>query len=138
MSCMFRAIGKEFDVDGFLRNSPWRPETVFRLGESKYPPRTGELRKNSGFNLVVSETELDDFEVQLAAAQLFLHNNRDEIRRLNTYATLEGVCLDFAVEFTEEKPARFFNFPMEIVSAAGALGLSLEISVYAVAAEPDA
>ena len=137
MSCMFRASGKEFDVDGFLKDSPWCPESIHHRGESKYPHRTDKLHEDAGFSLVASEAEFEFFDEQVADALVFLQNNREEIMRLASFIGLEFKGLDFGVKFTTDIAARFFRFSPELSSAAGSLGLTLELSVYGVSQKDD-
>ena len=76
----------------------------------------------------VSQCDFDDFPGQLRDALAFLSANAADVTFLMGSAEAAGV-LDFAVEFRDEG-FQFRTFPPTLVRQAGAMGLSLELSLY--------
>ena len=127
MSCVLRTSSDGFDVDAFLRDSPWRPNAVYRRGVERYRSRGPEPA--SGFNLEVSSGEFADFEQAVADAVAFLRREQKEVARL--VAATGAFTLDFAVEYDVER-APFFSrtFPVELIRAAAEAGGRLSLSFY--------
>jgi len=135
MSCVLRAIGRSFDVDAFLAESPIRAEAVFHRGEPRLPGQPeGEKRSASGFNARVGESDLDDLDGQVQEATQFLAEHEDELRRLGAFDGVEEVCLDFGIR-RRDVPAQSDVFPADLLWRAGALDLDLVVTHYAIAPE---
>jgi len=132
--CVLRASGIEFEVDRFLRKTPFTPCAVFRRGTSRSQNSSGPINKISGFNLVISNAPRDDLPAQVAEAEQFLAEHTREIRRLVRFPGLEGVGLDFAIHrrAADAAIAQFYCFPASFVRTVARLGLSLELSLYPV------
>jgi len=127
--CMLRASGATFDVDGFLKKSPFRPAVVYRKGHRRRPASRG-AQAASGFNLVVSDSD-DPLEKQVAYAVTFLNSQREEILRLARFGGVETIALDFGVP-QNEIATRSARFPSDLLLAAGALGIDIHVSFYLV------
>ena len=129
--CVLRAWGKNFDVDRFLKRSPWKPCAIFRRGEKR-----GILgnKKNaeSSFNLGVSEASWLDLAAQVRDATKFIQKHKSELRRLKRFPGVEGVVLDFPVEdrMSENKMTYTIQIPEAFIQVAGGAGLSIEVSIY--------
>ncbi|PYQ25184.1 MAG: hypothetical protein DMF81_03240 [Acidobacteria bacterium] len=128
MSCVLRAIGEEFDVDAFLATSPLRPDAVYRKGES-VPGASGRGRPPlaSGFHLAVGPAGLDDLTGQVREALAFLDEHEDELRRLNGFAGVDALTLDFAIR-RREGATQIDIFPSELLWRAGALDIDLTVT----------
>ena len=132
MSAVLRASGPGFDVDSFATGSPWTIERVYRCGEPTRVTRpAGRKYEESGLTVVVSEAGFDDFASQVADAVRFLDADGAEVRRLVGFPGVAGVSIDFGVA-RREVAARVASFPPELVRRAGAAGIGLELSVYAI------
>jgi hypothetical protein len=127
MSCVFRVSGN-FDPDDFLASSRLRPESRWNRGEQN---TIGRPNKNSGFNVLVSKGEFDDFSKQVRDAIRFLKRYQDELHRLLAFSGVAGAALDFGVA-QRDQPAWFLTFPPELVELAGKSRVGLEVSLYAV------
>ena len=127
--CTLRVSGAHFDVDGFLKTSSFRPTIVYRKGTRRKPASRGS-QKSSGFNLTI--TESDDPKEQVKRALTFLTKERDELRRLVRFGGLDDVILDFACA-QREFVTRTARRPAELLTAAGALGIEVDVSFYLVA-----
>jgi hypothetical protein len=128
---VLRAIGRDFDVDAFLTGSRLKPCRVFRRGEPRFSgsqPR-GPTLEESGLNVVVSDADFDEFLKQVADATAFLVAEAEEIRRLRTFPGVDDVTLDFGIE-RRDVVVQSDHFPADLIRAAGALGLGIELSQY--------
>lgn len=129
---MLRAIGRDFDVDEFLKESPLPHESVFHRGESRLPGPPGTKSTASGFNGSVSAADLHDLDTQVQDAAHFLHEHEDELRRLGRFPGVEEVCLDFGIAW-RDVAAQSDVFPADLLWQAGALDIDLVVTHYAVA-----
>ena len=131
MSCVLRASGPLFDVDEFLRHSPFAPTKVWHKGEPRTSHASSKLADTSGFNLVVSSADFDDLSRQIADAMEFLREHNGELSRLSTFPGVEGVTLDFGVR-RREVVAQFDRFPPGLLGLAGGLAIGIELSQYTI------
>jgi hypothetical protein len=126
MSCMLRAIGTSFDVDGFLKESALPADPAFRRGEPRISGHPeGPKRSASGFNVPISDAEIDD---QVSAAMDFLNEHEEELRRLGSFPGVEEVCLDFGVRRRAEEGVQSELFPAGLLWRAGALDIDLVVT----------
>ena len=132
MACVLRAIGREFDVDEFLKDTPLPRDVVFHRGELRGPGEGAGKRSASGFNAPVSEAGLDDLDTQVQDASQFLRVHEDELRRLGGFPGVEEVCLDFGIA-RRDVPAQSDVFPADLLWQAGALDIDLVVTHCAVA-----
>jgi hypothetical protein len=132
MGCVLRAIGRDFDVDAFLEDSPLPRDAVFHRGEPRTAGEGGAKRAASGFNSPVSDAVRDDLDGQVQAASHFLREHEEELRRLGRFPGVEEVCLDFAFSWGAGA-SRSDVFPADLLWQAGALDIDLVVTHYAVA-----
>ena len=96
--CLFIASGLSFDVDRYLESSPFKPATVFRKGQ--IPPKENPEclgRPDSGFVVLVSETEDPGIASQIGQATEFLAKHVKELRRLREFGA-DNMLLEFGVQ----------------------------------------
>lgn len=137
MSCMLRAIGRDFDADAFLSDSQFSGATAFHRGKPQGPSHSnGDERSASGFTLCVSEAELGDLAEQVREATAFLREQEEELRRLSQFPGLEEVCLDFGIP-RQDVAAQIHVFPAELLWQAGALDIDLVVTHYTVQDDQD-
>jgi len=127
--CVLRASGAAFDVDAFLKQSPFEPAVVYRRGQRRRPASRGP-HTLSGFNVVVCERE-EPSEGDAREALEFLRTHHDEIERLRRAPGVEGVTLEFAVP-EGAMAGRGARFPAELLSAAGSLDIDIQVTFYLV------
>jgi hypothetical protein len=132
LACVLRAIGRDFDVGGFLDSSPLPHDAVFRRGEPRLPGEGQGTRSASGFNAPVSAAGLDDLDTQIQDASHFLREHEDELRRLGRFPGVEEVCLDFVIAW-RAGASQSHVFPADLLWQAGALDIDLVVTHYAVA-----
>jgi hypothetical protein len=131
MACVLRAIGRDFDVDAFLADSPLPRDAVFHRGEPRGPGEGALKRAASGFNSPVSGAALDDLDGQVQDASHFLRQHEEELRRLGRFPGVEEVCLDFGLSLGMEG-SQSAVFPADLLWQAGALDIDLVVTHYAV------
>jgi len=121
--CLLRIFGRGLEASGLLAG--------LSSADLEASART------SGNQIVVSVSDRDwsDLDGQIADAEEFLARHGVRIRELSGAAEIEALVLDFPVEAAGESAARFLRFPAAFVTAAGALGVGLEISLYDVTKE---
>jgi hypothetical protein len=133
--CVLKASGTEFDPDAFLDPSQLVPCKVFRRGEPRLPKSQphGPIHETSGINIYVSDSSWSDLPAQVADAERFLTENREQIIRLAQAPGVTEIVLDFPIELRidgENIVAQFDRFPTSLVRLVGALGIALELSIY--------
>ncbi len=130
--CLLRVMGATFAADDWLARSGLRACDVFRADV----PADGSRAKRhgqSGFSVDVSREALDDLSRQVADALEFVRRHDAVLRMLSAAPGVECFALDFAVPLVIDRKtvfAQFEHFPAELVSSAGAVGLSLTLAIY--------
>jgi hypothetical protein len=124
--CVLRVAGAAFDVDSFLRDSTFEVLFVYRKGERR--SKTRGPSTTSGLNVLVSD-DYEDIQRQSRDAVRFLAEHDAEIRRARSYPGVEFVDLDFSTSL-RDVAVQSETFSREVVAAAGALGLGIELSLY--------
>jgi hypothetical protein len=128
--CVLRISGRDFDPSSADALAPYH---VSRVGEPLRPSKPdGPRREESGVRVTVSDAPWSDLAAQARDACAFLDRHAETIRRLRDIGTAEDMRLDFPVNLriSEKVSAQFELLPAQLVERAGALGLSLEISIY--------
>jgi len=138
VSAILRASGANFDVDSFAKDSPLAIDRVYRVGDPLRPivDPHGRKRKRSGFSVVVSEVDFDDFRQQLEDALSFLGDNADELMRLTAFPGVQSLCIDFGANIYPPGWCSF-SFPHQLLHLAGQVKVDLVLSVYPTSSEED-
>ena len=126
--CLFAASGLSFDVDRYLASSPFKPATVFRKGQ--IPPKENPerlSRPDSGFVVLVSETEDPGITSQIGPATEFLAKRVKEFRRLREFGA-DNMLLEFGTQMGNRMQQSDY-LPPEFINALASLGLGLVFSV---------
>ncbi len=122
--CIFVASGVDFDVDGYLRESPFEPSGIFHRG---HVPKKGSPQKtprpDSGFSVVISDSDQPGLGAVIDEALAFLKEHERDINALRK-AGADNLLLDFGVELRGEVQ-RSEYLPAEITRIVGRLGLGL-------------
>jgi hypothetical protein len=80
-------------------------------------------------HVVVSDADFHEFPKQVVATTAFLLAESDEIHRLRTFPGLEDLILDFGIE-RRDVAVQSDHLPADLIRAAGALGLGIDLSQY--------
>lgn len=99
--CVLRISGS-FDVDTFLRESPFRVLVAYRKGEPR--GRRRALHADSGFHVLVGDEERDVGR-QCRDAVAFLKTYDAEIRRARAQLGADFAVLDFSTTFRDDVAA---------------------------------
>jgi len=131
MGSVLRAWGKNFDVDAFLKGSPFEPLTVWHTGESQSSASNlaGRRQQHSGMHISVSVREFSDLTGQIEDAVSFLQTYGGELLRLRDFPGTEGAVLDFPVD-DRDVACQTDTFPSELLMLLGNLRIMLAISRY--------
>lgn len=125
--CLFTASGLSFDVDRYLASSPFKPATVFRKGQ--IPPKENPerlARPDSGFVVLVSETEEPGIGSQIGQATEFLAKHLKELRRLREFGA-DNMLLEFGTQMGNRVQQSDY-LPPEFINALARLGLGIVFS----------
>ena len=131
--CVLRVTGSNFDVEEFLRTSGLHPYMAYKAGDPRAPFRSdGSVYSTSGFRVEVSHAAWSNLPGQVSDACAFLERHAGELRALAALATVEDMRLDFPIELRigQNVVAQFDYLPPELIKAAGALGMGIELSTY--------
>jgi hypothetical protein len=120
-ACVFVASGLRFDVDLYLRTSPFKPVSVFRQGE--IPSKESIARPDSGFVVVVGEGAVAE---QVESAITFLANHERDFQTMRQLG-VDNLLLDFGVERTGKIQDSHY-LPPELIARMGQLGLGMIFS----------
>lgn len=125
--CILRVDGAEFDPDAFLATSGLVTDTIYRRGERR---STNSVSTSSGFTTLVSDE--NELEQQVQVAVEYLLTNNEALGRLRGLPGVTAVLLDFGCEFpTKGIAGRYYRLPVSLLEACAALGIEIELSVYA-------
>lgn len=125
--CVLNIFGTEFDVEGYLSNTPFRTCAVWRKGETKFKGRPAS--KRSGFNVVVSEAPGSAFSVQVQDATEFLGKHQVEIKHLTSHYEIDDMTLDFGLDLGDD-PVQVFLIPISLSNLCASLNVRIALSVY--------
>jgi hypothetical protein len=100
--CVFVASGLNFEVDAYLKSSPFKARSVFRKGEipaQENPER--QSRPDSGFVVLISSEQGQSLSAQAKTAMKFLAKHEKELDRLKLRG-VDNMLFDFGVELGDE------------------------------------
>jgi len=120
-ACVFVASGLRFDVDGYLRTSPFKPVSVFRKGE--IPSKESIARPDSGFVVLVCEGPVID---QAQSALGFLSRHERDFQTMRQHG-VDNLLFDFGVERIGKIQESHY-LPPELIARMGQLGLGMIFS----------
>ena len=125
--CIFVARGMNFDVDDYLRESPFEAVSVFRKGQvpSKNNPHD-QYRPDSGFMVAFGDDQEPGLSDQVEEALTFLAEHESELERLKEVG-VDRMLLHFGVELRDEL-RRSEYLPPELIMALGRFGMGLRFS----------
>jgi len=130
--CVLRVSGKRFDPHTFLSQSGLQAEQVFLAGTVRNPPRLGRYA-DSGFTLGVSPASSMTLQSQIPDAMRFLLQHQTALRCLTPAIGVDDMRLDFqlALRIDGDRLSQSDYLPPDLLALAGALGLGIEMSIYA-------
>ncbi len=135
MSCVLRITGKDFDVDGFLKDTGLIPYIQYKKGDQRtYPKDQSVEYDDNGCSFDLSEADFDNLEQQQVDAIDFLKTNFEKLKTIYTYKLYpsDKPTIDFGIE-TRMKGDTVIQsdyFPPELLKLAGELGFGILLSQY--------
>jgi len=126
--CVFVASGLNFDVDQYLKGSPFKPMTVFRKGD--VPPKNNPERKprpDSGFVVLISQSAELGLRQQLGEALAFLDQHKLELRNIRKVG-VDNMLLDMSLQ-AGDKMQQAEYLPPELIMELARFGMGLIFSV---------
>lgn len=126
--CGFVASGVDFDVDAYLRDTPFEVLCVFHRGDSRPDgsPEDGP-RPDSGFAAVVSHDDFPHLLDQVSEALEFLEVHEQDLEKLKKLG-VERMALDFhAPHFDNPQPTH--QLSRELITAMSRWNMDLVFSV---------
>ncbi|PUZ23924.1 hypothetical protein GA0116948_1334 [Chitinophaga costaii] len=132
MSCFFSLEGKDFDAVKYLQVAPLENAKATLKGE---PIATGKrLRERSNVIVTVSEAAFTDLDRQIKDTISFLKNNRNQLSFVQNFPGIDYATVVFGVYLDTplfmKKLNKTFEFPAELISIAGELGIGIDIALY--------
>lgn len=125
-----RLSGKNFDINRFLTDCPWRVHRIRRRGDLIKPNRPDRgVEGASSCNILVSKKGMDDFEGQMADAIGFITRYGEMMHSLVSQAKLDYLSLDFGVTVSHSF-YHSFEFAHELISLAEPFKLRLMLTLY--------
>ncbi|MGJ8674071.1 hypothetical protein [Rubritalea sp.] len=128
MSTVLRAVGSNFDVDSFIKDTSLKVIKSFRKGEAR-TKRIKALNKFSGLNIDVSDADFDNIKQQIEDTVGFLQTHQTELASLRDSHGAEFISIDFGADIYPPGWCNF-SFPHELLLLAGELRIDLDLSVY--------
>ena len=133
MSCTLSIIGKNFDVDLFLKKTKLRPHHVFLKGEPifKTQPKS-KRRQYSGITILTSTRNFKNLKAQINATIRYLNRNKVKLRFISRTKEVQYAILDFGIDsdMLSKKFSHSEIFPNKLLRLAAELGLDIEVSIY--------
>ncbi len=126
--CVLRVDGADFDPDAFLSASGLIADTIYHCGDRR---SARAIHTTSGFTALVCDEDENGFAGQVRSAIEYLRANNAALSRLRNCLGIAAV-LDFGCDFpTQEVAGRFYQLPLALLTECTALGIEIELSVYA-------
>jgi len=137
MSCVFRVVGDDLEIDALLVELKMEPYRLWRKGEPRnWRNPEGKKSECSGACFTASEAEMTEFSTQVMDATEFLKEHREDIEAIVAFPGVEEAALDFGIELKRD----FLNcdyLPPQLLRLAGSLNIAIELSHYAPTDEDD-
>jgi hypothetical protein len=130
LGCYLMVMGKNFDVDSFLRDSPFDPEAIYHRGKRWAWPGGTKMNvfSSSGFSVTVGKI-FGKLPPQVRVSTRFLERHRRELMRLKKYPGVTFIRLVLIY-----CPGNVANtcevLPHRLLALAGTYGITLQLSVY--------
>jgi len=130
MSCVFRVVGDDLQVDALLEKLKMEPYRLWRKGEPRnWRNPEGKKSECSGACFTASEAEMTDFATQTSDAIEFLKKHQKDIAIIASFPGVEEAALDFGIELKKDT-LNCDYLPPELLRLAGNGNVAIELSHY--------
>ena len=127
MSCIITVSGKNIDIDALLHDTGMTAYCVWHEGDVL---KQNEKHNNSGANILVSDADLDNFELQIEEATRFLERFSSAVSTLVSFPGVECSTLNFGIALPADAVARIDFLPARFIKAASLTGIEIQLSHY--------
>lgn len=128
--CVLRVNGLAFDPKAYLRTSAMTACSGHIRGRPRLKTKPdGRRYEDSGFTVNVSDASWSNLAAQVRDAVTFIVTHETELAALAAMSEVDDMRLDFPV-FRRDVFVQCEIFPRDLVTLAGRVGLTLELSIY--------
>jgi hypothetical protein len=132
---MLRISGADVDVTTMLAQHPLPVQKVWRKGEQRV--LKAKFHIDSGASVVVSEADLDQFDLQVTEATKFLEIYASTVANIASYPGVEEVIFDFGIALYEGHVMMSSYLPPRFIELAAGAGIGIMLSHYACSEDDD-
>jgi len=122
LTCIFRVVGNDLDIDAILAGTTIRPFRIDRAGVEE--AKTNALHYDVSVAEPVSSSELETTLLE------FMTKNKRDILIIRQARGIEQLVLDVAVTIDDGTMTRTLALSQSLLEAVTDAGLSFEISAY--------
>jgi hypothetical protein len=126
--CIFKASGRDFDVDAFVAQTSLHLFQIFHRGDA--PSARRGPYESSGFKVDVSQAD-GCLRTECEDAEIWLSTNLTELLRLAAYTGVEDLRLDFGYNRRANALVQSDYLPPSLLALAGKARIGIELSLYA-------
>jgi hypothetical protein len=133
MSCILRISGTDFTVDEYLAKADWKAHEVrtHYKGDKRGLSNRFGVFEDSGFSMVASDAEFEDFEKQQKDVINFLKTYRHNFELLSGYNVDYWHCFDFGLgTYPSNRFSRTYILSAELLKLTSEFNLEIYMSNY--------
>ncbi|MDT0584351.1 MULTISPECIES: hypothetical protein [Alteromonadaceae] len=136
MACYLRVYGDDLNVIELLEAHNIKPSKIWKKGLPRFKSAPSKLNSNSGFNVLISGAEWDEFEKQKLDALKYLEEHKSTLSSIAMYSGVDSGYLDFGIEW-RDVTVQCDSFPPNLIKLVGQIGFGIELSQYTPDEEDD-
>ena len=134
MPCNLTLIGKNLDIDTFVKKSKLRGYLKSYKGQPRFKSKPeGEKLPYSLLKIQTSKADFDNLVKQIKETIKYLKRNKEKLSHILVTPEIEYAILDFGIDLTIDRKKTLTQsslFPNDLLKLAGDLGLDIELSIY--------
>jgi hypothetical protein len=134
MPCVLAIIGKNFDVDAFIKRSSIQGYRKGYRGEPVFKSKPeGNRLDYSRLSVQPSKADFNNLKKQIADSIRYLKKHKHKLSLIRKTKGIDFAILDFGINLRIDKKEILLQsdrFPNELLKLAGELGLGIELSIY--------
>src|SRR5580704_7678952 len=123
MSCILTIIGKNFDVDAFIKRSSLKGYSKSYRGEPVFKSKPdGNKLVYSRLSVQTSKADFNNLKKQIADSIRYLKRNKDKLSLITKTKGIDFTILDFGINLRIDKKETLLQsdrFPNELLKLAG-------------------
>lgn len=130
MPCNLLIAGKDFDVPSFLSTTGLVAVKQRNKGERSSLKPNGEILPYSFVTIETSNADFNTLSTQVQDTVSFLKLHRDQLMQIKGTEGVEHINVDFGIEMTDGKFSEKIFLPIELISLAAELNMTVQVSIY--------